>query len=69
MSLPVCAGSNVCKANYQCPGGSTCGTNCNPGYTNNGTDCIRTPNAPSRACPFASGPAHPRVRLSLAPQL
>ena len=35
----------MCKANYQCPGGSACGTNCNPGYTNNGTDCIRAPCA------------------------
>lgn len=63
----VCAGSNVCKANYQCPGGSTCGTNCNPGYTNNGTDCIRTPCARRRSSNEQLNNAHQASSFAALP--
>ena len=37
-----CFGSNVCGPNIMCLGGTTCGTTCNPGYTYDGTACVRT---------------------------
>ena len=39
---PECFGSNICGANIMCLGGTTCGTTCNPGYTYDGTACVRT---------------------------
>ena len=38
-----CAGTNVCKANFACPGGPACGTTCNPGYILSGDECIPAP--------------------------
>jgi len=35
-----CAGTNICKANFACPGGPTCGTTCNPGFTLIGGECV-----------------------------
>jgi len=36
----LCYGSNVCGANYACPGGATCNTTCNPGYQLVASACV-----------------------------
>jgi hypothetical protein len=37
----ACAIAGTCRANFACPGGNACGTTCNAGFYNNGTDCLR----------------------------